>query len=339
MTLDRKLLFYFVRDALVSYTEDFRIEDRTNPVDLKLNGKSYSTHISYVHDSGESRTNDDEVRIQIGRALIEKQRARRLTGVRVAFVGFFEDGKTFIGWDPRHVFSLEAQQMVSIYARKSQEHLVETNLASVHKFNAQLLHEESFAIALPSSALGFYLENIEHFHRLPNEAAIVTLMQGHNKAFVDAGLGQTETFEFEETGQREKFAFSRKAYPRDPRFKNAVLSAYEQTCCICNRQLGLVQAAHIVPHANDDSPNSVNNGLALCIEHHRLYDDALLLPGPGQKLVFNIDRSNFLKQTNQHKGLDAIEALAGSKYRVPTNQKLHPKDEFLERGLAARLPK
>ena len=252
MTLDRKLLFYFVRDALAPYSEDFRIDERTNPVELRLNEKLYSTHISYVHDSGENRSNDDEVRIQIGRALIEKQRARQQVGARVAFVGFFEDGKTFIGWDPRHVFSLEAQQMVSIYARQSQERSAEVNLASVHRFDAKLLGEESFAIALPSTALGFYLENLEHFHRLPNEAAIVGLMQSHDGAYVDTGMGQMETFEFEEAGQREKFTFSRRAYPRDPRFKKAVLDAYAQTCCICDRQLALVQAAHIIPHADDD---------------------------------------------------------------------------------------
>jgi putative restriction endonuclease len=338
MTLDRKLLFYFVRDALAPYSEDFRIEERTNPVELRLNDRRYSTHISYVHDSGENRSNDDEVRIQIGRALIETQRERHRAGTRVAFVGFFEDGKTFIGWDPRHVFSLEAQRMVSIYARQSQEKSTETNQASIHRFDAKLLGEESFAIALPSTALGFYLENLEHFHRLPNEAAIVDLMQEHIGAFVDVGMGQTETFEFEEAGQREKFTFSRRAYPRDPKFKKAVLDAYEQTCCICDRQLALVQAAHIIPHADDDSPNTVNNGLALCIEHHRLYDDALLLPGPGRRLVFNTDRANFLKQTNQHKGLDAIEARAGNKYRIPKNSALHPRDDFLERGLKARMP-
>ncbi len=337
MTLDHNLLFYFVRDALAPYSEDFGIEERSNPVKLKLNKKSYSVHISYVHDSGESRTNEDEVRIQIGRSLIENQRAKQGAGSRAAFVGFFEDGKTFIAWDPRHVFSLEAQKMVSIYARQSQEQSAETNLASVHRFKARLLGEESFAIALPSTAFGFYLENFEHFHKLPNEGAIVSLMQKHSGAYVDSGLGKTETFDFDEAGKREKFSFSRIAYPRDPKFKKAVLDAYENTCCICERQLALVQAAHIIPHAEDDSPNTVNNGLALCIEHHRLYDDALLLPGPRQTLVFNTDRANFLKQTNQDKGLDAIEARARTEYRLPRNATFYPRDDFLERGLKARL--
>lgn len=64
--------------------------------------------------------------------------------------------------------------------------------------------------------------------------------------------------------------------------ENFRLDAYKKTCCVCRRQLGLVQAAHIIPHSEPDSPNTVQNGLAMCIEHHRLYDDSLLLPGPGQ---------------------------------------------------------
>jgi putative restriction endonuclease len=338
MTLDSKLLHYFVRDALVTYSEDLKFSDQGNPVVFELNSEKFSIHVSYVHDSGNKRTNPDEVRIQIARSLIEVQRARQAAGLSIAFIGFFEGGETVVGWDPEYVFSTKQKDVGSVYARLSQAGLAEADFASVHQFKPKYLPQKSMAIALPSSALGFYLENIGHFHALPNSAAIVRLMTTHQIVFVDQGLGANDSFDFEDSGKREKFTFSRRAYPRDPKFKKAVLDAYEQTCCICDRQLALVQAAHIIPHADDDSPNTVNNGLALCIEHHRLYDDALLLPGPGRRLVFNTDRANFLKQTNQHKGLDAIEARAGSQYRIPTNAALHPRDDFLERGLKARMP-
>ncbi len=115
------------------------------------------------------------------------------------------------------------------------------------------------------------------------------------------------------------------------------MDAYGQTCCICNRQLGLVQAAHIIPHSEENSPNSVQNGLALCIEHHRLYDDALLLPGPDQQLIFNKERAEYLEQTNQNKGLDGIEALDRQRYQVPEDAELRPRDDYLEQGIAIRL--
>jgi len=337
MPLDNTLLYYFVKDALGPYSEDFRIHDRHNPTAFTLNGNEYSAHISYVHDSGEGRDNPDEVRIQIGRPLIERQRGRVDVGTRIAFIGFFEGGKTFIAWDPRHVFSLQAKSVVSVYARHSQLEQVDENQAAVHKFSARLLNETSFAIALPSTALGFYLENIEHFHRLPTEAAIQTLMQNHTITFTESGIGSHGEIDVESNEEREKFIYERRAYPRDPRFKKWVLDAYQQTCCVCNRQLGIIQAAHIIPHSDDDSPNSVQNGLALCIEHHRLYDDGLLLPGPKQKLIFNEERAEYLRQTEQQKGLEGIEALNGREYQIPTTARLQPRDDYLERGVAIRM--
>lgn len=337
MALDNALLFNFIKDALNPYSEDFKLSDKHNPIQFKLNGQAFSVHVSYVHDSGNSRDNEDEVRIQIARAQIEQQRARAAKGAHVAFLGFFEGGKAFVAWDPRHVFSLQARTVVSVYARQSQLEGVAANQAAVHSFRAKFLAEISFAIALPSNALGFYLENTEHFHRLPTEDSVVQLMDGNSLTFNEAGLGTGGDFDVGDDEQRAKFTYERKAYPRDPRFKKWIMEAYEQTCCVCNRQLGLVQAAHIIPHSEEGSPNTVQNGLAMCIEHHRLYDDALLLPGPDQQLVFNDERAEYLKQTNQDRGLDGIAALARQQYRIPDDAALRPSNDFLKKGLEVRL--
>jgi len=337
MALDRELLFYFVRDALAPYSENFRIIDRQNPVRIRLNGENYSTHVSYVHDSGNARDNDDEVRIQLGRRLIEEQRERQERGDRVAFIGFFETGDTFLAWDPRHVFSLKASTVVSIYGRQSQRSSVARNQAAVHQFNAKTLAEQSFTIALPATALGFYLENIKNFHSLQSEGAIVDLVTRNSEAFSDTGLGSSGEIDIDGGETREKFTFERTAYLRDPRFKKWVLEAYDQTCCICDRQLGIVQAAHIIPHSVEGSPNHVTNGLALCIDHHRLYDDALLLPGPGNRLVFNKNRAEYLRQTHQAKGLAEISTFHGRTFNVPKDPERQPRDEFLQRGIELRM--
>ncbi len=337
MTLDRSLLYHFVRDSLGPYSEDFRVQDRQNPTIIKLNGTLYSIHVSYVHDSGNTRLNDDERRIQIGRPLIDGQKKRNGKGYRVAFIGFFEGGTAFVAWDPRHVFSLEAKTVVSVYARQSQLAGVEKYQAAVHRFSAKYLKETSFAIALPASALGLYLENIEQFHRLPTEDAIQHLLQTHVSIFNEIGLGERREFDVGDEGKREKFSYERKAYPRDPRFKTWVLEAYEKSCCICERQLGIIQAAHIIPHSEPDCPNTVQNGLAMCIEHHRLYDDGLLLPGPDQTLIFNNGRAEYLRQTGQGSGLDEIAALSENQYTVPDDRGLKPLNEYLERGVSIRV--
>lgn len=337
MTFDRSLLHYFVRDAVRNYSEEFSVVSRDNPAQILLNGRPYSVHVSFVHDSGNHRDNEDEVRIQISRTLIEEQRKRAAAGKGVAFVGFFDDGKAFVAWDPRHVFSLEAKKVVSVYARQSQRQRVFAHLAAVHDFHAKFLDETSFAIALPSYALGFYLENLEHFHRVRTERVLQSLMRDQAGFLADPELGIRGELELEDEGKRERFTYTRTGYKRDPRFSLDVLDAYKRTCCVCGRQLGLVQAAHIIPHSEPDSPNSVNNGLALCIEHHRLYDDALLLPGPGRKLVFNARRAEYLHQTHQQRGLDEIAAKEGSEYAGPANRDHEPDEDYIKRGLAIRL--
>ena len=337
MTLEKKLLYHFVRDALMPYSEDFTIHAKGNPVVIQLNGKSHSIHISYVHDSGNSRPNPDEVRIQISRSLIDKQRQHSASGRNVAFLGFFSGGKTFIAWDPRHIFSTQSTTMLSVYARQSQEARVAQEFAATHQFKAQFLQETSFAIALPSNALGFYLENIEHFHRLQSEERIQSLIRDHDAVLADNILGINGSFEIEQDGERERFTYMRKSFPRDPKFKKHVLAVYNRTCCICNRQLALVQAAHIIPHSKSDSPNTISNGLALCIEHHRLYDDALLLPGPGQRLVFNNERAEYLRQTRQERGLNEIATQHDTKFTIPRNPEFQPSDEYLQRGLEIRI--
>ncbi len=238
MTLNSGLLYNFVKDPLRQYSENFQILDKRNPVKFRLNGRNYSVHVSYVHDSGNARENDDEVRIQISRQLIEELRRRANEAEKVAFTGFFENGKIFVAWDPRHIFSLNARHVVSVYARQSQKVGAELNQAAVHQFNARLLGETSFAIALPASALGLYLENIEHFHRLDSLEAIQQVLGNAPSATSNAGFGEAGEVHFQVGEHRERFIYTRQAYPRDPRFAQQVLEAYKRTCCVCSRQLG-----------------------------------------------------------------------------------------------------
>ncbi|MDD9709820.1 HNH endonuclease [Seohaeicola sp. SP36] len=76
-------------------------------------------------------------------------------------------------------------------------------------------------------------------------------------------------------GQDEFEAFIRKK--RDPRFRNIVLTAYYEQCAICKCDIKMngapiaLEAAHIQMHAAG-GPDEVNNGLALCVIHHKLFD-------------------------------------------------------------------
>ncbi len=69
----------------------------------------------------------------------------------------------------------------------------------------------------------------------------------------------------------------RRRRERDPRFREAVLRAYGYRCAVCgfDTRLGStligVDAAHVKWH-RAGGPDEVENGLALCALHHRLFD-------------------------------------------------------------------
>jgi putative restriction endonuclease len=76
-------------------------------------------------------------------------------------------------------------------------------------------------------------------------------------------------------GQDELEAVIRKK--RDPKFRNVVLTAYYEQCAICRYDIKMngaavaLEAAHIQMHSAG-GPDEVNNGLALCVIHHKLFD-------------------------------------------------------------------
>ncbi len=67
---------------------------------------------------------------------------------------------------------------------------------------------------------------------------------------------------------------------RDPRFRELVLTAYERACGFCgfdgqlNASTVGVEAAHIRWHAMA-GPDEVDNGIALCTLHHKLFDQGV----------------------------------------------------------------
>lgn len=70
-----------------------------------------------------------------------------------------------------------------------------------------------------------------------------------------------------------------------PLFRARVLSAYDRRCAICRlNHADLLDAAHIIPDADEGGTASVPNGLSLCKIHHAAYDRNLLGIDPDYKV-------------------------------------------------------
>lgn len=67
---------------------------------------------------------------------------------------------------------------------------------------------------------------------------------------------------------------------RDPRFRQEVLPAYQNRCAVCALHVRVdcqpvaLEAAHIMWHSAG-GPACVSNGIALCVLHHKFFDEGL----------------------------------------------------------------
>jgi putative restriction endonuclease len=336
MAVSEDRVGFFLIEHLRRYSQNFVVIDRANPIKFRLNGKPYSVHVSLVHDSGNTRP-DGEERIQIQRVTLDKQSASRNEGYEIAFIGFFPDGSVFCAWEPEYVFSLKPEKQTSIYAKEEHYSLVREKGAAINRFPAGNLKRQSSTVSLRADALGFYLENIPVFHEYKESDDLQKLILESERSVGEDNLTGEVSEDIVVNGERRKVRSVRFSYPRDKKFTEKVLKAYNWTCAICNRQLNLVQAAHLVPHCEEDSSDELINGIALCTEHHKLYDNALLLPFLDQKLIVNEDQVIFLKETDRAKGLDEILQLAAHKYWVPDLETDRPKAANLTRGAQLRM--
>ncbi|MDF1822641.1 MAG: HNH endonuclease [Alcanivoracaceae bacterium] len=119
------------------------------------------------------------------------------------------------------------------------------------------------------------------------------------------------------------------AYVRDRAFRRVVLEAYDYRCAATATRIILpdesimVQAAHIEPFSvsgNDDP----RNGLALTPDMHWAMDKHVIAPGPDFKwhVSSQVDR--------RHPENELLSRLHGTDLILPREQRLWPKQEYLE---------
>jgi hypothetical protein len=97
--------------------------------------------------------------------------------------------------------------------------------------------------------------------------------------------------------------------PRSPLFTASVLEAYKSRCALCGMQMGIVEAAHLVPHALT-ADDSVANGIALCPNHHTAFDLASLIAiAPDRTVLVNETKLTYLAKHDLDGGRASLLAL------------------------------
>jgi putative restriction endonuclease len=86
---------------------------------------------------------------------------------------------------------------------------------------------------------------------------------------------------------------------RDAKFAALVRAAFDEMCAVCGVQLNLVEAAHVIPVHDPMSRDEIWNGIALCRNHHRLFDQRILRIAPEGNVSCPKEEVDFLRQTGR----------------------------------------
>ncbi|KND60278.1 hypothetical protein BVER_05019 [Candidatus Burkholderia verschuerenii] len=116
---------------------------------------------------------------------------------------------------------------------------------------------------------------------------------------------------------------------RDPEFRNAVLVAYQYRCALCDLDVRIgsltigLEAAHIKWH-QASGPDVVENGIALCCLHHKLFDIGAFTLGDDRRVLVS----------EQAHGSQRFEEILlrhhGGQVNAPVRKEHHPAAPFVE---------
>ena len=176
-----------------------------------------------------------------------------------------------------------------------------------------------------------YLSRQRELHTLaqvPEEAQILANAAEENPR-------DAEEFDLIPT-ERQDAITSVHRWLRDRSFRDRVLRAYQHSCSVCNVQLQMVQAAHIVPVHIPGSNDSTSNGLALCPSHHVAYDAGLLGVTSDYYVVVNNGKLDRLRSLNLNEGEQSILEKVGAPILVPDQLCERPSPELLKLGMEIR---
>jgi len=138
--------------------------------------------------------------------------------------------------------------------------------------------------------------------------------------------------------ERRRLVTETSRLSRDSAFARRVLEAYQNRCAITRLQLRLVDAAHIVPVAHEDSTDDVTNGLALSPTLHRAFDNGLIYIDPSSfRPRINPRRRADLAKDNLVAGLDYLVSLTDAPILLPSVRASRPDPDLIRLANKVRM--
>ena len=119
-------------------------------------------------------------------------------------------------------------------------------------------------------------------------------------------------------------------------FRTRVLGAYNHRCAMCGVQLGLIDAAHILPVAADNSSDDTKNGVALCKLHHSAFDRNLVSFDESYRIETSGTELRRLADIQRGGGADEFRETLKIALILPNDRRDYPTPSLIRLSRAVR---
>jgi putative restriction endonuclease len=285
-------------------------------------GESYALRIYIWNLSyGGKPRNPDEYRIQV-----KVDRFQQVSGQKTLVLGWSDDIGVFAGFDVRrHSGKLG-------YSSSIQVSLETLRKATINGISAHDKGNKEIAVAFLPEFFADYVRNLELLHDFGESAQDLQTLESVLEQVAD------EERVFDE-GEINEFSLPRRTVVRtitqrlrEASFKRRVLTAYNSQCAFCSLQLKLVDAAHIVPVAQEGSTDNTSNGLTLCSLHHRAYDNGLITIDESFKTLVSKRKMDDLRGIGHDGGMEQFIENLRPIIHIPPAGRDRPNADYIKQA-------
>jgi len=264
-----------------------------------------------------------EFKIQL--ILPDQERGRRagldLIGRSTALLGYSPDFGVFVGWEP----ALYQDFAYSANVQVRDDLLAEArDLGWAVSAPRRRGTEQEVRAAFTPGNLERFLDASSQadrrgLHGVQREAYFLSRTPGATELPRRRAARSLETYV-----ERERMRVRADRLSRDRRFGPAVKREFNYSCAVCRMQLEIIEAAHIIPVLEPRSTDHVTNGVALCPNHHRLFDARSFAIACDLHIRVDHDTIEFLRQSKRATGIESLTTFEGQRILAPRYWRAEP---------------
>lgn len=238
-------------------------------------------------------------------------------------MGYEPNLKVFAGWDVRKHQTWSSNSPSLQITLETLHAALQDGFAFYRKDNDEL------TVAMRPELVTQYIVHSELLHTYGDPTMAAALANAASDPFLE--LPDDE----DEDEDRQSVLSVVKKLCRDSKFQRIVLGAYEYRCAVTRAQLGLVQAAHILPVAAPKSMDKVTNGIALSPTYHLAYDAGLIYLDTDYSMKTNDRQIAQLTERGWLSGLDGFCAPLGP-IHLPPDTSWYPSKSNIKKAIDYR---